>query len=284
MDKGYMSVENAKKIIDELWPYLDSIGLTGMGETLLYKDLVEVVDYIRSKNKGIIISLSTNAMIPNFIEQVKPLVGKVDTIQISIDGLGEVYDLIRLNAKFEILDKNLRELRSLFGIEGTTFMLNTVVTKENYVQMTELATYAEEVGIHYMNFTLFNLTAVTDVPANYYEFYKSTEFISELRRLEEKRKSLSNVEVTQWDFKAKNEFRQCNLVWSHFTICWNGEVPPCCAKPFPKELTFGNVIDSGVMPVLNSDGFRQFRKLWFKNKAPKFCEKCHFIDIEPIDF
>src|SRR6187402_3698611 len=33
MDMGLMETRNAKKIIDELVPYADSIGLTGMGET-----------------------------------------------------------------------------------------------------------------------------------------------------------------------------------------------------------------------------------------------------------
>jgi len=36
MDKGNMKVQQAKKIIDEVWPYLDSIGLTGMGDTFIY--------------------------------------------------------------------------------------------------------------------------------------------------------------------------------------------------------------------------------------------------------
>jgi hypothetical protein len=57
MDKGMIAINQAKKVIDELWPYLDSIGLTGMGETFLYKDIEQIVDYIKSKNKGIIISV-----------------------------------------------------------------------------------------------------------------------------------------------------------------------------------------------------------------------------------
>jgi MoaA/NifB/PqqE/SkfB family radical SAM enzyme len=49
MDKGYMPAPKAMGIIDQLWPYLDSIGLTGMGETFLYQDLEAIVDYIRKK-------------------------------------------------------------------------------------------------------------------------------------------------------------------------------------------------------------------------------------------
>jgi len=43
------------------------------------------------------------------------------------------------------------------------------------------------------------------------------------------------------------------------------------------------VFDAGVMPVLNSGSFREFRQMWFNNETPDFCDKCHFIDIEPIE-
>ena len=109
MDKGMMNIDHAKRIIDELWPYLDSIGLTGMGETFLYKEIEKIVDYIKTKNKGIIISVSTNAVLPNFVAIISRLVNKIDTIQISIDGLGVVYESIRKKASFQEFYKNLKD-------------------------------------------------------------------------------------------------------------------------------------------------------------------------------
>jgi len=55
MAKGFMPIEQLKKVVDEAYPYVDSIGLTGLGETLMYKQIEEAVDYIRTKNEGIII-------------------------------------------------------------------------------------------------------------------------------------------------------------------------------------------------------------------------------------
>jgi MoaA/NifB/PqqE/SkfB family radical SAM enzyme len=59
MAKGFMDLEKMKKVVDDAFPYIDSIGLTGLGETFMYKKLPEIVDYIRRKNDGIIISVST---------------------------------------------------------------------------------------------------------------------------------------------------------------------------------------------------------------------------------
>lgn len=279
MDKGNMSVEQAKKIIDEVWPYLDSIGLTGMGETFLYKDIEEIIDYIKQKNKGIIISVSTNAMLPNFIETVSKLIGKLDTIQISIDGLGTIYESIRRKATFETLDKNIRLLADKCIGTKTTLMLNMVVTKENYIQMSDLVKYANKSGVKYLDFSQLNLAAVTNIDTSYYEFYKSAEFLNSIEELDKTIQESENVTIT-YNFKTDTGFQKCPFPWSHFYVCWNGFIAPCCAKPFPKELHFGNVFESNVLDVLNSGEYMAFRQLWHENKTPEFCNKCHFTTIQ----
>jgi len=47
MAKGFMDFEKFKNIIDEVYPYVDSIGLTGLCETFLYKKIDEAIDYIK---------------------------------------------------------------------------------------------------------------------------------------------------------------------------------------------------------------------------------------------
>ncbi len=277
MDKGAMPVQQAKDIIDELWPYLDSIGLTGMGETFIYKDLTEVVNYIKSKNKGIIISVSTNAVLPGFLKKVKPLINIIDTIQISIDGINEVYESIRINSTFNVLDKNLKALIKMCTNSDTTLMLNMVVTKENYKHMPLLVDYTAEIGIKYLDFTIFNLASVTNIDISYYKFYSSNEFNIALEALNDKIQEHKEVQVVNRNFKTDSGFNNCPFPWRHFYITWDGYVPPCCAKPFPKELNFGNVFDTKAMTIFNSTEFREFRTLWFNNRTPDFCKNCHFV-------
>ncbi len=282
MAKGKISIDKAKVIIDEIWPYLDSIGLTGMGETFLYSDIEEVVDYIKSKNKGIIISVSTNAVLPNFIDIVANLIGKIDTIQISIDGIGETYEKIRKKSSFKLLDRNLRVISELAKNSSTDIMLNMVVTKENYEHMPLLVRYTKEINIKYLDFTLLNLASVTGIEQSYYKFYQTQEFKAVLAKTDQIIAQTPEVYVTERNFKTNNSFQKCPFPWSHFYITWDGYVPPCCAKPFPNELNFGNVFENNTIDVLNSEKYRAFRTMWFENKAPKFCNKCHYLDIEPV--
>ena len=214
-------------------------------------------------------------MLPNFLELVLKVVNKIDTIQISIDGIGEVYESIRHKASFENLDKNLQSLVDLCKNTKTTLMLNMVVTKENYLQMSDLVKYADRIGINYMDFSLFNLAAVTNIDSSYYTFYRSTDFLNAVLKLDSVCAKTPSVSAN-YHFKTERDFQKCPFPWSHFYICWNGFITPCCAKPFPKELNFGNVFENNLINVLNNNKYQDFRKLWFENKTPDFCIKCNF--------
>lgn len=279
MDKGYMDLNRAYAIIDEIYAYSDSIGLTGLGETLLYPHLVEVASYIKSKKRSVVISLSTNANIPDFVNKALEVMPYVNTIQISVDGVGDIYETIRKPAKFDVLKENLRKIIPAAAEYDVDLMFNTVITKENYSAMSDILLLADELGIRYLNFNYFNLASVTDVDSSYYEFYSGREFKDALASIKSIIPAYPDVYVTGLDFPGNPSFRKCPFPWSHFYITWDGYMAPCCAKPFPKELNFGNVFDNGVIDALNSDGFISFRKLWYANHVHPFCNKCEFVEL-----
>jgi len=282
MEKGFMDFNKLKKIIDETYPYIDSIGLTGLGETLLYKQLPEALKYIRSKNKGIITTISINAHLPNSIQLVKEIADDLDTLQISIDGVGAIYEQVRLRGDYALFYENVKQIVAYCKNKRADVMFNFVAIKENYFTMAEVVEIASEFGVDYVNITPFNVAAVTAHDISYYDFFHTDAFINELKRAKEKADKVKNVELTIWDIKSLNEFKKCHLPWGHFYISWDGYATPCCAKPFPKELNFGNVFDDGLMYCLNSPGYREFRQMWHENKTPQFCEKCHMVDLKPI--
>lgn len=282
MDIGHMDINLLKKVIDQTYPYIDSVGLTGLGEPLLYKHLPEALDYIKSKNKGIITSLSTNASLgktPELIAQIKQ---NIDTIQISIDGIGETYNKVRINGDYDKFLLNVKDIKKQVCDTDTDVTLNMVVVKENYHQITEMIELTQSLGFQNLSFTLFNLASVTDIGIEYYDLFYSNEFKAELKKARQKANTVKNVDVSFWDYESENGFNKCPFPWSHFYISWDGYLPPCCAKPFPKELSFGDLNKSGLIDCLNSKEFQNFRSLWYKNITPGFCKKCHFTDLKAI--
>ena len=274
MDKGYINLTKLKKLIDEVHPYLDSIGLTGLGETFLNKEIIEIVKYIRSKNKGVVIFVSTNAHVNDISKTVSQISNELDTIQISIDGLNETYEQIRKNGSFAKFLKNLRELVKITKNTDTDIMFNMVVIKENYTQMAEIVEFAHHEGVKYVNITPMNLAGIPEIDTRFYEFYKSVEFKDELKRAINTAKKYPDLEFTFPNLQEENNKTDCPYLWGHFYITWDGYLVPCCAKPFPKILNFGNVLEEGLLKSLNSPGFRNFREQWQEGNIPEFCEKC----------
>lgn len=274
MDQGFMPLENVCKIVDEIYPYLDSIGLTGLGETFLYPNLSEVAQYIKSKRKSIIITVSTNAHFKGYIECVSKAIPYIDNIQFSVDGIGGTYEKIRPGTDFGFIKENIRQTVAMG--RGVEFMINTVITPDNYGDVTGIVELADELGIKYVNFNKMNCASVPDKAESNRQFFKSDEFARCLETLSTLKKS--HPGLTFGESLSSKGFRDCTFPWHHQFITWDGYLVPCCIKPFPKEMNFGNVFtDGGVMNVLNSEKMQAFRKLWQQNISPKFCETCNTI-------
>ena len=279
MDLGMMPTEKAKQIINETYPYLDSIGLTGLGETFLYPHLKEIASYVKSKKKSIITSLSTNANIPNFIEKVQDVLPYIDTIQVSIDGLHETYEKIRINANFNPFYENIKTIVPLAKQHNVDIVFNMVITKKNYTQMSDVIEFANKLGIKYIYLSYFNLSSVTDIGIEYYDFFYSDDFIKMVNKTNSVIKKYPDMEVLGLEKNDIAGFKNCKFPWSYFYISWDGYVVPCCTKPFPKILNFGNVFNSKFINIINSSAFQKFRKAWRTNKAPIFCNKCNILHL-----
>lgn len=276
MDVGFMPLEKAKQIIDQMYPYLDSCGLTGLGETFLYPHLLDVVKYIKSKKKSIIITISTNAHIRGFREAIKPVLPYIDNIQFSIDGIGDTYNTIRKGASFEEVASNIR-----FVLEcgnDITSMINCVVSPDNYTQMSNIVEFSRNMGIAYVNFNCVSIAAQPNAPRSFYDFFLSEDFLNAVESMRQRSAEWGDMEITGPSYPTDGTFQDCIFAWEYPYITWDGYYVPCCGKPFPKLLHFGNVFEHDVMSVLNSKKAQEFRRLWQMNTPPSFCHNCQLTN------
>lgn len=278
MDQGFMPFDKVCQVVDELYPYLDSIGLTGLGETLLYPHMLEVVQYIKHKNKSIIITISTNANFVGCVDKIKPLLPYLDNVQFSVDGIGSVYEQVRPNTRFDEIADNIRRIVEL-GKKDTIFMINTVITRENYMDLPRVVEFADSLGIKYVNFNRINLASIPEFNRDEYTaFFHSAAYKHLLSEFTMLRKTHPGITFSEETEQGTGSFQDCTFAWHHQYITWDGYMVPCCAKPFPKEMNFGNIFtDRGVMKVLNGSRYQAWRKLWQQNKTPAFCSSCNTI-------
>lgn len=273
MDKGMMDLELFKSIIDEVGSTLDSLGLTGLGETFLYKDLISAVDYVRDQYPHILLFVSINAHLPKSVEIASKLRGKIDTLQVSMDGLGETYDTVRLGGSFDTFDVNFRQIVQLMQGSQTGIVLNAVIVAENFRQMADMIEYAGSLGLRSLNMTPVNLASMPDAQGFKLDFLQTAEFKMSWQRAVEVAKEYPELEWTAPNFGSLGSMGMCSYLYNHFYVTWDGKMPPCCAKPFPKEFSYGSVRD-GVMNTINSEIAQNFRNEWHRDQIPSFCHQC----------
>ena len=277
MDQGFMPPEKAKAIIDELYPYLTSIGLTGLGETFLYPHFAEIVHYIKQKRPSILITISTNANFVGFTDKILPLLPYLDSVQFSVDGIGKVYETIRPNTDFRLIRENIRTV--VAAAKNTELMINTVITRENYRDLKNIIRFADEMHIPNINFNRITLASIPEQREVYTDFFTGEAYQEVVRELNLLKKSYPGLTFSGYRTDGTPGFKECPAPWEHHYITWDGYLVPCCAKPFPKEMQFGNVFEQGVMNVLNGEPAKAFRRMWQQNQAPEFCRYCNTIQL-----
>ncbi|MBN2037760.1 MAG: radical SAM protein [Chitinispirillaceae bacterium] len=275
MAVGHMDLDSAKRVIDEALPYLDKLGLTGLGEPLLYPHLRELAAYVKEKNPGVLQFISTNAQTKNCVPVIEEIGGHIDTLQISIDGIGETYERVRKNADFGAFVKNIGAIVRISKRAGYAIKLNMVVFAENYRDMGKVIEFAHAQGIHEVYCNSLNLVAI-DSMLTPHGFYRSPEFLQELLAARETARTL-RVRL-DYSRAAKQGFSGCPYPWGTYAISWDGFLVPCCAKPFPKECNFGNVFSDGLLPCINHERLQGFRLMAKKNRTPEFCTGCHYVE------
>lgn len=277
MNIGFMPLDKARKILDEMIPYLDSIGLTGLGETMMYPHMLEVLQHIKQRKPSVVTTVSTNAHFTGYLSRVAPLMPYLDCIQFSVDGIGEIYETMRPETDFKVISENIRQTIAMG--KDTEFMINCVVTKDNFTEMSSIIDFAHSLGIDFVNFNIMSITSMPQKNFDYYDFTSSEEFRNSLSKAVNEASKHKSMEVTGLEelrtaHNPTRKFHDCLSMWQYPYITWDGFYVPCCGKPFPKELNFGNVFENGVMNTLNSDKAKAFRSLWQKNKPHHFCHNC----------
>lgn len=277
MGKGLMRFEHVTRIVDDVSRYASRLVLIGLGETLLYRRLLDVVEYIARARGDTQLELTTNATLPNGPSVLQAVCATLPTsITFSIDGVGATYDVIRRGGSYTAFVQNVSD--TVHAARASTFAFNMVVCEGNYSDMTGVLELAHSLGIQNVHFNTLNLAALPAVPLTVYDFYRSRRFRDALDAARAAARRLG-VTLTTFDFERPAGFQKCRYPWEDFYITWDGFLVLCCAQPFPLRKHFGNVLDAGVLACINSAEFQRVRRMWRENTTPGLCMRCHKIRI-----
>jgi|WetSurMetagenome_2_1015567.scaffolds.fasta_scaffold66581_1 AdoMet-dependent heme synthase len=256
---GELNTEESKRLIDQIAEVSRPLLILSGGEPLLRKDVYELIRY--GTRKGLRMGLGSNGGLidSNAARDLKE--AGIKTVSISLDSpIPAQHDEFRGVAG--AWDKAVTAIKVLRE-KGVLVQVNTTLTQQNYSQIDDIMTLAEDVGVE--NFHLFFLVPtgrgakMADIsPAMYEDMITKTFAKTHKHRLNVRPSCAPQfmriaagmgVDMRQW-------IRGCIAGMYYCRVYPNGDVTPCPYLP----IKLGNVRETSFKNIWqNSPVFKALR-------------------------
>ncbi len=237
---GFMKFDLFKKIIDEIEGKIEAVTFASRGEPTLHPELDKFLNYC--KDKFLALKLNTNATLLNEKKIHSLLSSDLQQLVLSIDEKNkENYEKIRVNAKFEIIMKNLKMLKEI---------------REKHYKKSKLRIRISGVKVN-----------TSQSIEGHNEFYK--EFADEVIL----------VDYGPWESaydEPVNEIKEpCTELYRMMYVWYDGKVNPCDFD-YKSLLAKENVKDNSIKSIWKSDYYSKLRDLHMSKQRKQLepCKRC----------
>ena len=254
-----LNTEEAKQLIDQICEVSRPLLILSGGEPLLRKDVFELIRY--GTEKGLKMGLGSNGSLIDGVTAKKLKEAGVKTVSISLDSCSpERHDEFRgVAGSWEKAVNAIKALKE----NSVLVQVNTTVTQQNYAEIDEIISLAEQLGVE--NFHLFFLvptgrgTKIADIsPAMYENMIKETFAKTSKHRLNVRPSCApqfmriakdNGLDMRQW-------IRGCIAGLYYCRVYPNGDVTPCPYLP----IKLGNIREKSFSEIwFTSDVFKALR-------------------------
>ena len=252
-DKGIMSFDIYKKLIDEISEHKDTverIHMHNFGEPLLDKKLPERIKY--AKSKGIKhVYFVTNASLLNEKNSKLLIESGLDEFKISFYGVDKKsYNNTMVNLDF---DKTLNNIINFFDLRRKLQKKNPKIV----LQLIPNTIKENDSKSKWIN--LFNNYIDLDI-GDRFNFFELHNFGDGRNYIETKDREIINT---------------CNYPWRTMVILQNGYVTACCLD-YNGSIKLGNINSKSILDIWNDRKYTKlrndFKKLNYSDY--KVCQKC----------
>jgi MoaA/NifB/PqqE/SkfB family radical SAM enzyme len=256
-ERGFMSENNFKKVIDECAEHGTPVRFIRLGEPFLHPKIIDFIKYVKSK--GLPLHITNNGLAIKK-EQIKSLIElQVDSITFSFQGATKAeYEIMRCNRRYGQLKANIIEMARLRGKRDKPFIhISSTMTDETEKEIKKFVDYwkkiADSVGTGKTNLSQFTVGQI-----------KSFE-------------NLDKLEFLRKQETVKKAYRPCTEVYQKLSVDWDGKVT-CCCGDFDNFLEVGDLSKASLSGIWNSSKrLKLIREMLDKNmhKTLTFCSTCY---------
>ncbi|MFH0782203.1 MAG: radical SAM protein [Pseudomonadota bacterium] len=281
-----LSYELVTQLIDNLMELggMQSLKLSGGGEPAMHPRFIDILRYIRSKNRFVDIDINTNGTLltEKFIETL--ILAEINLLTVSLwAATPETYVLTHPNQSEKTFQRIVEQLKTIVKRRKNgppRIFVHNVLMNCNYHQLEEMLQLALDIGADEVHFTLVDTVpgkteslllteeehallkkscARIRKDVDQYNEYSEPatgrrirvtnfhEFCDKLTQ--------SDIEKGVYDRKALNGI-PCYIGWLYTRIMADGRVVPCCKG---HRLPMGNLHKHDFKHIWNSPAYCQFR-------------------------
>jgi SynChlorMet cassette radical SAM/SPASM protein ScmE len=289
--QGDLSLEEWKKVIDELAGIKVFNVLISGGEPFCRPDLLEIIKH--TLNYHFRISINTNGtLLDEAVLSILSGSNRLSNIQVSLDGPdSEVHDFIRGRGTFEKIIRGVDLLRRW----NMPFSFFVVICKNNKNHLKRIVRLSKELGASVITFCylLPQGSALSHLDDLFLSFAEQREVEAELKGLKKKyprlvggsvmqgikqMEKISQFDVSRDPQKNTNKITSCGGSVVECSIRPDGWVIPCDRL---WDYKVGNVREEGFQSIwLQSEGFRKFRERYQRTiDSISECKNCAYTGI-----
>ncbi|MGB8274938.1 MAG: radical SAM protein [Alphaproteobacteria bacterium] len=265
--QSWMPFDAYKRILDEVGDRVLSVNLNHVNEPLIRKDIPDFVKYAVSK--GVMeVMFNTNGMLLTEDMSRRLIAAGLTKLSVSIDAVTQAtYDKVRVGGVFRQILDNIETFLRVRDEMDTALPLLKVTFLRLKINEDELPGFMETWR------QKADLISIQN-PVNPFDGSLGAERERELG-LSRPADTDGKPGGAHVEIEYQKEPRRCPQPFQRMIVRADGTVHPCCNFR-GVELVMGNVFESGVHAVWNSEGMRTLRELqksgrYYENDV---CRRC----------
>jgi len=243
---GDMRLSTLRKIIDESKEYIEYVDLQSLGEPLLHRSFIKMIEYCKANN--VKCGFSTNASLLDEEKSNDILSSGVNHVTLAFDGATkETYEKIRRGAKYDTVVTNIKHFLKLKNDKNSNcfVVIQCIYMRETEKEVRAFREMWNVVGVDALRIRQVTHGIRKDEPAD-------EKFVNPKRRM------------------------PCFWLWREPHIHWDGTVVPCC-QDINGDHPLGSIADNTLENLWNSEKMVELRKIHIKGKSRgiPLCKECN---------
>ena len=274
--QSMLSLAHFKQYFDPVADFLFEAYLHNWGESMLNKQVFDMIAYAQSRNVGT--NLSSNLSDTSSSDIDRLLDSGLEYLIVSLDGTSRPsYSKYRVRGKFENVVENMHELirrRNARGLKTPRVEWQFIVMKQNEHEVSEAEMLAKKIGVDLLRFIPVGMPYDTcDREAVAKEWYPVT--------IEGREYAPDDVEQ---QFGQHHKPSPCFYLYRTMVVNADGGVSPCCVV-YKESSDFATLPATDMMSLWNNDRYQSARALFSPRHAPHavetICDGCGIFAKHP---